>query len=267
MTTLTGSPRTLLFTLRARAEEHVHAQRLFADPVAAEWYRDVVLDAGAEMAMKSAYSPVFQLGTAVRTTLYDNITTNFLKNHPNGLIVELGAGLSTRMYRLGHLGGRWLALDLPQAICFRQRVEGETTNVAHISASLLDPIWFTQLPAITPENILFMAEAVLFFLASEEIKTLITALQTGFPGAHFAFDVLTQQFSPKARARFFAADAPMLWLVQDEQDLVSFDLTILEQWVATHVFLERWQALGFQAERLLAGKGNIIFNTHLNNSG
>ncbi len=266
MTALTGIPRTLLFTLRARAEEHMHADRLFADPTAADWFGDVVLDADAETAMGSAYSPVFQLGTAVRTKLYDNITTNFLQNHPDGLIVELGAGLSTRMYRLEHLGGHWLALDLPPAIEFRRQFEFGQSH-ATMAASMLDQNWITQLPPTAPDNIFFIAEAVLFFLTPDQIKKLFTMLQTHFPGATFAFDVLTQQFSPKARARFLAADAPMQWLLQDEQDLAPFALTIQGQWVVTHVFLERWQALGFQPQQLLAGKGNIIFNTCLDYNG
>ncbi len=266
MTPLAGIPRTLLFTLRARAEEDVHPARLFADTKAAEWFAAMSLDADAEMALQSAYSSVFQLGTAVRTKLYDNITTNFLRNHPDGLIVELGAGLSTRMYRLGHLGGCWLVLDLPEAIEFRQQFE-ERGVCATIAASMLDFNWTTQMPATPPENILFIAEAALFFLVPDAIKMLFSRMQTHFPGAIFAFDVLTQQFSPKARARFLAVDAPMQWLLRDEHDLESFDLTIQEQWVVTHVFLERWRALGFQPQQLLAGKGNIIFNTRLGYPG
>lgn len=267
MTTLTGIPRTLLFTLRARAEEHTLAGRLFADPVAVTWYADIELDADTKAAMQAAYSPVFQLGTAVRTTLYDNITTNFLKNHPDGLVIELGAGLTTRMYRLEHLGGRWVALDLAPAFEFRQQFEKEMIDeisLSCISASMLDSNWPTQLATTPSENILIIAEAVLFFLAPHEIKRLFTLLNAHFPGAVFAFDVLTQQFSPQARARFLAADAPMQWLLQDEQALASFDLIIQEQWVVTHVFLERWQALGFKPQQLLAAKGNIIFNTRLN---
>jgi O-methyltransferase involved in polyketide biosynthesis len=41
-----------------------------------------------------------QWGVAVRTELFDKVVEKFLVEHPDGLIVTLGAGLCTRALRL-----------------------------------------------------------------------------------------------------------------------------------------------------------------------
>ena len=63
---LSGLPRTLLFTLRARAEEQNQVEPLVVDPQQMEI---------------AAYSPIFQLATAVRAHIYDQITHSFITHH------------------------------------------------------------------------------------------------------------------------------------------------------------------------------------------
>ncbi len=217
--------------------------------------------------MDLAYTPAFQLGTAVRAHLYDTITRRFIHNRPHSLIIELGAGLSTRFHRLKDYSTTKLPdyqtfeLDLPQAIAFRRQLDIETQHHTFLPASMFDPGWPNLLPASPPQDILFIAEGVLFFLPPDEIMALFALMRRHFPGATFALDVLTHQFSPKARATFAASDTPMQWFVDDATDLAQFGLSVQDSWVVTHLFLERWGALGFDTARLQAGKGNIVIET------
>ena len=121
----------------------------------------------------------------------------------------------------------------PPAISFRQHFEKGTAvgYHKHITASMLDHSWLTQLPKIEPENMLFIAEGVLFFLLPDDIAALFNLLTTHFPGATFAFDVLTEQYSRQARARLLAADAPAQWLITDESDITTNKLIVLNRWV------------------------------------
>ncbi len=254
---LTGLPRTLLFTLRARAEEDGRSHPILCDPLAADWYGRV------SPASMDIYTPVFQLGTAVRAHLYDIITKRFLERRPNGLVVELGAGLSTRFQRLRQYRASWIELDLPDAIAFRRQFDTETNRHIFLPTSMTAADWPRQLPCAQPQDILFIAEGVLFFLPPDEIARLFEALNGHFPGATLALDVLTNRFSPKARAAFAASDTPMQWFVDDETDLTQFGLSLLESRVVTHLFPERWQALGFAPERLKRSKGNIVVTTSI----
>lgn len=255
---LSGLPATLLMTLRARAEEHGRTDALLQDPQAAAWYQQVAPQVAQNPLFSSAYTPVFQLGTAVRAHLYDALTTQFCQTHPHPLIVELGAGLSTRYHRLNQGNGRWVELDLPPAIAFRRILETETADHTFLSASLTDPHWPHLLPPTPPENILFIAEGVLFFLTPTHIDTLSQLLRHHFPGATFAFDVLGEGYNPALRTLFAAADAPMHWFLGNLADLLSLGWRLQQEWVVTHHALERWQTLGFSRQRLLASRGNQI---------
>ncbi len=255
ITDLTGLPRTLLFTLRARAEEHGRSAPIISDPLAAEWHGRI------PPTPMEVYTAVFQLGTAVRAHLYDQIARQFIHARPRSLIVELGAGLSTRFDRLNDYPTndyQTIELDLPPAIAFRRQFDAETDRHTFLPASMTDPGWPAQLPAIPPEDILFIAEGVLFFLPPDEIARLFTLLRRHFPGATVAFDVLTNRFSPKARAAFAATDTPMQWFVENEADLAQYGLAVQESRVVTHLFPKRWAALGFDVARLKVGKGNVV---------
>lgn len=258
---LTGLPGTLLFTLRARAEEHGRADRLFADPLAADWYERLPQSPSMRQAMTTAYSPIFQLSSAIRTQLYDALAARFLATRQRPWVVELGAGLSTRFARLGAERAHWWELDLPPAIAARRLVDVETAQHRFLPYSLTDGRWVEMVTAVSPADILFIAEGVLFFMAPGDVATLFRLLRRHFPGATFALDVLTEQFSPAARRRFAAQATPMQWLLADEGELVAAGLSIHASHVITQQFPERWRELGFDLAQLQGARGNILLET------
>ncbi|MGF1568046.1 MAG: hypothetical protein ACFCVD_08230 [Nodosilinea sp.] len=71
---LSGVPRTMLMTTRARVEEHQRADGLFRDPTIAEWWPSLPWDT----ALDSMYSPMAQLTWAVRAHLFDQIVQRHL---------------------------------------------------------------------------------------------------------------------------------------------------------------------------------------------
>jgi O-methyltransferase involved in polyketide biosynthesis len=86
---------------------------------------------------------------AVRTTIFDERTAifdgqvrSFLEKAPDGLEVNLSAGLDTRFHRLDNSRGEWIELDLPGVITFRQKLR-EPASKRHrmIEASVLDENW------------------------------------------------------------------------------------------------------------------------------
>lgn len=258
---LTGLPGTLLFTLRARAEENGHADRLFADPLAAQWYGRIPQSAALQQAMAEVYSPVFQLGTAVRAHFYDDIAKRFLNTHRQPVVVELGAGLSTRFARLGPDRAQWLELDLPEAIAARCLVDQETAVHRFLSFSMVDEAWVGEVTAVSPADVLFIAEGVLFFLAPADVAALFQLLARHFPGATFALDVVTEQFNMSTRRRFAAQGAPIQWVLPDEGAVHNLDLSILQTAVVAHQALARWQDLGFDPAQLLTTHVNLLLET------
>ncbi|MBK6326731.1 MAG: class I SAM-dependent methyltransferase [Chloroflexi bacterium] len=260
---LSGLPGTLLFTLRARAEEHGRADRLFDDPLAAQWYGRLPQSQAMRQAMAAAYSPIFQLGTAVRARFYDDVTERFLAGHQQPVVVELGAGLSTRFARLGADRAQWVELDLPEAIAARRLVDVETAGHRFLPFSLVDEAWVAQVTAVPPSDVLFIAEGVLFFLTPAEAAALFRLLARYFPGATFALDVLTEEFSQSARRRFAAHNAPMQWFLADETAVAHLGLTVRQTAVAAHQAPERWQGLGFDPQQLQTTQVNILIEARI----
>ncbi len=260
---LAGLPRTLLFTLRARAEEHGRPHPILSDPLAHEWYGRVRQTDDLQRVMAKAYTAVFQLGTAVRARLYDEMAGRFVDGRQNPVIVELGAGLSTRFHRLRHHRAHWMELDLPEAIAFRRRFDAETERHTFLPYYMLDEGWLAQIPAVNPADVLFLAEGVLFFLTPDEIERLFGLVHGRFPRATFAFDILTEGFNSKSQAIFAANDAPMRWLVPAGADFSALGLAAQTQQVVTHHFTPRWQSLGFQPEKLRQNQGNILITGQL----
>ncbi len=259
---LVGLPGTLFYTLRARAEEQAHSRPLIQDPLAAIWYGKLSVPQAVKQAMVATYSPVFQLATAVRARLYDDIARNFIARHAAPQVVELGAGLSTRYHRLGDPAISWVELDLPEAVAVRRQVDEETAVHRFLAASMLDESWVWQVleTAVSPAHTLFIAEGVLFFLSRSQVRQLMNLLRANFPGALIAADVLTATYSPKTRSLFAQTATPIEWLVTDEEELANLGLQVEQSWVLTHQYLPRWEALGFSREKLQASRGNVLFS-------
>ena len=261
---LSGLPGTLLFTLRARAEENGRADRLFTDPLAAQWYEQLPQPAAMQQAMAAAYSPVFQLGTAVRAQFYDEVASHFLNTRANPVIVELGAGLSTRFARLGPARALWFELDLPEAIAARQVVDAENDRHRFLPFSMVDEAWVAAVTAVSPAaDVLFIAEGVLFFLSPADVAALFGLLARYFSGAAFAFDVLTEQFSQSARRRFAALGAPMQWFLPDESAVDDLGLAVGQTAVVAHQSPQRWQTLGFDSDQLRQTQVNILVHAQI----
>jgi len=94
---LNGVEETLLIPLFARALETRQKNGLIRD------YKSVeILDGLFYDVQKVNMIKVLQIAFAVRTRLVDDIVAGFLAKNPTGSIVNLGAGLDSRYYRLNN---------------------------------------------------------------------------------------------------------------------------------------------------------------------
>jgi O-methyltransferase involved in polyketide biosynthesis len=233
---LTGVPRTLLIPLRARAEEHARINALFRDPQALDWFQSLLWDAELE----TWYDWRYQVCISVRTKLLDNIAAQHIAVHPNSLVVELGAGLSSRYYRVGEGKTQWIELDLPQVINVRLSVDSPTSEHRFLAASVLDRDWMDEIPTIKHENILFIAEGLFYYLEESEVRQLVERLRERFGNAKLALDVggiVFKQFNANKAALL---GAPMKWFVEDERDVAALGLSVEKVFPLLDCYPERW---------------------------
>ncbi|MDM9380364.1 class I SAM-dependent methyltransferase [Chlorogloeopsis sp. ULAP01] len=233
---LTGVPRTLLIPLRARAEEHVRADALFRDPQAWDWFQSLLWDAELE----TWYDWRYQVCISVRTKLLDNIAAQHIAIHPNSLVIELGAGLSSRYYRVGAGKTQWIELDLPEVIDIRLSIDSQTSEHRFLATSVLDQTWMNEIPAIEPENILFIAEGLFYYFEKSEVKQLVERLREKFADAKLALDVGGIVFKQLNAYKAANVGAPMKWFVEDERDVAALGLSVEKVFPLLNSYPERW---------------------------
>lgn len=196
---------TAILTLRARAEEHARSDRLFADPVAAEWFQRVAWPPKLDRWWSSNKTG---RGLAFRADAIDHIVAQYHASVPSLAVTELGCGLSTRRNRLSRLSfAGWLDVDLPEMVELRRSL-GATG--AHVATSALDFAWMDQVHGV-PSQQLFVAEGLLYYLDRAQVDALFLELRHRFPGAAIVFDVLGTNDYTTLLENTTSAGAPIAW--------------------------------------------------------
>ncbi len=188
-----GMPETMLITLWAKAEETTRENGLFRDSKAIEIVRQIDYDF-------SVFQPCWksQLGVAVRSMILDGETKRFIDAHPDGAVVNLGAGLDTRMERLGAEAIDWYDLDLPEGIARRRQFFRETERRRFIARSVFDFSWMDEIGA-AKKTPLFIAEGLLMYFPEEQVRSLFVELARRFPKGEMLFETTAPFVVGKAR--------------------------------------------------------------------
>src|SRR4051794_1921336 len=122
---------TLLITLWARAAESRQSRPILEDPRAVE----IVDEIDYDFDRFGRETVITQPTACVRATVFDRWVRQFMSEHPDGVIVEIGAGLDTRFERLDNGRVRWFDLDMPDSMAVRKRFFHETERRTFITGS------------------------------------------------------------------------------------------------------------------------------------
>ncbi|MGW6536917.1 class I SAM-dependent methyltransferase [Streptomyces sp. NPDC055051] len=168
-------------------------------------------------------------GSVLRTAIFDGWVRRFLAEHPDGTVVELGAGLTTRSRRLDNGRARWFDLDLPDTVELRRRLLPDAERTETLAASVLDTDWFERVAAAGGPYF-FVSEAVLLYLGEDEVRGVVAALGRRFPGSALAFDTGggTMMRHQDRNPVFKAVDARMTWTCDDPKSLEGWGLRLHE---------------------------------------
>ena len=164
--------------------------------------------------------------------ILDCWASDFLAEHPDGTVVEIGTGLNSRFDRVGNDQVHWIDLDLPDTIELRRRFFADSGRRRMVAASVLDQDW-VPVVADSPGPYLFVAEGVLAYL--EQAPQVVARIAGSFPGALIAFDTysqrtLEQQHKMAARKNM---DARWAWSCDDPRTLESLGLEVVQEAAVT----------------------------------
>jgi O-methyltransferase involved in polyketide biosynthesis len=150
---------TLLLPLVSRAKETEYKKPLLNDTKAVELFNQLDVD------RKKLLRNITEIGVhglCYRAYKMDEAIKVFLQQHPNGKILDIGAGLDTTYYRCDNGKALWYDLDLPDSISLRKQLLPEPNNrVRYIAKSMLDYSWIDDIGDI---SMVYLSLFLVFYL-------------------------------------------------------------------------------------------------------
>jgi methyltransferase (TIGR00027 family) len=227
---LKGVSQTLLIPLHYRFQESKNLSSSFKDEIAERFHDAIAYDWG-KFDADASQNWMASVGTAFfknRFAIFDEQVRSFLEKAPDGLVVNLGAGLDTRFHRLDNGRCEWIELDLPDVIAFRQKLhEPESRRHRMIAASVLDDDWVAEIKRYAKSRVLFVAEGLFMYFTEEEHRKIFTCLAENFPGQEMIFHTMAPsliqglgQYSLVSKARI---KVEMQWGLDDSKQVSALN--------------------------------------------
>ncbi|OBK51983.1 class I SAM-dependent methyltransferase [Mycobacterium sp. 1081908.1] len=219
---------TNLCTLYLRAYENRSPAPILGDKAAAEAVDRIEYDWGR---MRRAMHPGSnQYMVTMRAKLLDDWGADFLRRHPDAVVLHLGCGMDTRAFRLRPPETvRWFDVDQPGVIALRRKLYDDGDGYRMIGSSVTDPAWLDEIPTDRPT--LVIAEGLLMYLVEPEVRTLLRRITDRFGGGELLFDTVSP-LGPRLSKLFTKGITK--WGIGDAREL--------ERWNPRLRFLERCSA-------------------------
>jgi len=254
---LTPEQETLLITLYAKAQP---SNPLFFDPTARDILNRIDYDFSRLRVPNKTVVLVCQ-----RAKKIDNVTRDFLDEHPGALVLQLGCGLDSRFLRVDDGRVNWYDLDMPPVIELRHQFFNESERYHMIAASVIDLEWMKAV-ASDGRPVLVVAEGLLMYLDEADVRQLVLRLQEVFPGCRLIADVFSR-LTARSAANHPAlkyTGATMGWGIDDPHELEVWapGVRLLEEWFFTDdPDLARLSA-GYRLAYRLAGAFRMVQRAH-----
>ena len=188
---LSGISESLLLPLYFRALETQRPDALIRDESAVELIHKLNLD---DTHLSQAQVGVeVQVSVLLRNRQFDRLTSEFLAQYPDAVVIYLGCGLDARYERVDNGQVEWYDLDLPEVIKLRRDLLGGESDRYHLLAcSALDHTWMDGVNVHHPRPFFILAEGLFMFFEESQVQALVLALVDHFPASQLVFDA----FSP-----------------------------------------------------------------------
>lgn len=184
---------TMLIPLWAKAVEYKRSDAILHDKEAARMLDLIDYDFTPFAKAKAS-----QAGCCGRARLLDEMAQRFIDEHPDAVVVQLGAGLDARYERMGRPKvTAWYDLDLPEVIDVRRMLLPESSN-HYLGVSMFDESW-TDTVAAHGKPVLLVIEGVLMYFDEAQVQAFFQMVQRKLPGTQVVMDTLAKKMVGKSR--------------------------------------------------------------------
>jgi O-methyltransferase involved in polyketide biosynthesis len=181
-TELTPVEQTAFLTEYARALDSRWPRPILDDTLA----NDVVGKVDYDFAGLGVQTSVV-CQTALRAKMLDDRVRRFIGEHSDAVVVDLGAGLDSGVYRVGPPSTvDWYSVDLPGIIALRDKVLPANPQAHSVPVSLADANWPDTIPADRPT--VLVADGLFAFLSEDVIIGLFCGITDHFHTGELAFN-------------------------------------------------------------------------------
>lgn len=171
---------TLLIPLCARARDAQRRVSVLEDHASADLLKALDYDF-------SKFRGPSLLGSVLRASIFDGYVRDFLRKHPDGTVVDLGCGLSTRFDRLDNGRVRWFDLDLADTMALRRKFFDDTDRYTMLTGSIFDTEWHDRVRERSGPLFL-LSEAVLLYFPEPRVDAVLQQIAAAFPDTPLAID-------------------------------------------------------------------------------
>ena len=245
---------TNLVTLYFRAYESRSPRPILGDRAAADAVDRIDYD--FKRIHRATQPWANQFLVVLRAKKLDAWTADFMRRHPDAVVLHLGCGLDTRAFRINPPPTvRWFDLDQPGVVELRRKLYDETDAYRMIGASVTDPAWLDQIPAGRPTVV--VAEGLLMYVTEREVWELFARLIDRVGHGELLFDA-TSPSGPRLSKLF--THGIVKWGLRDARAIEGWNLGL--HFVEQASTMAGYEAIPFTPQRLLY---RLIYATPMRN--
>ena len=178
---------TLIIPLFARKVCSELYPNIYRDETAVRLIDEIDYDfSEAEKKSRSLMQRFGSLEVAMRQNDLSFEVRDYLKDHPNAAVVNLGCGLDGTGRDCDNGRCKIYNLDFPDVIAVRNELLPAGEREKNIPCDLNDTAWFSKIDA--SGGAIFFASGVFYYFLTEQVKALVQSMTNAFPGGVLVFD-------------------------------------------------------------------------------
>ena len=184
---------TLVIPLFARALCTRRFPHLFSDPLSVELLEELDYDFTTLERTSGGLMQTFgAMEAAMRQSDLAFEVRDYLRDHPQAAVVNLGCGLDQTGRSCDNGQCRIYNVDLPGVMAVREALLPAGEREKNLAADLNDVSWFDAIDTPAEDGAVFFAAGVFYYFRTKQVRALCAAMAERFPGGRLVFDAAGQ---------------------------------------------------------------------------